>query len=134
MRTIKPKRPKAPWFRAIHGDGPATKPILRIRPVSKRQAPKLRAYNAKAKAWKEGRLCAGAGLTHEGRYICGAKEHLCAHVHHQAGKVGPLLMDERYWVPACETLHSFIHANPKAARKYGLIVDGPWNHTPRLTT
>jgi hypothetical protein len=94
----------------------------------------MREYSARAKVWKAGKMCAGSGLAIEGKPICSENPHLCTDVHHAYGRVGSLLMDERFWVPVCPKLHLFIHAHPKESKLWGLIGDGPWNHVPSLLT
>jgi hypothetical protein len=120
-RPIKPRQRKAAWYRARHGDQPPTirkfrkvRTIYRIRPVSKRRAKVNRAYAAKARAWKTGRPCIGVDLGLDSP--CKTTPHLCDDVHHQRGKLGPLLMDERFWIPTCRQLHDWIGANIAAAR------------------
>lgn len=127
----KPKRPKALWYRARYGDKPRPRPVRRIRPVSKGRASLLRAYAAKARAWKAGRLCATIGLRDsQGELWCSSKSHLCDHVHHTKGRVGPLLMDETKWLGLCDASHRRTHDNPAEAKEKGLIAEG-WNHQPK---
>lgn len=49
-------------------------------------------------------------------------------VHHWRGRIGSLLMDQRFWLPCSAEGHYWIHANPKAAKLCGLIAGGKaWN-------
>ncbi len=41
-------------------------------------------------------------------------------IHHKAGRLGPLLRDQRHWLAICRECHDWIHANGAAARKLGL--------------
>ena len=56
-----------------------------------------------------------------------------ADVHHSRGRLGDLLMDERYWVPVCRVCHDWIHSNMDAARDLVwegrplLCARGDWN-------
>lgn len=59
----------------------------------------------------------------------GAKRTLATDVHHQRGKVGPLYLDERFWLPVSRAGHRWIHDHPRESRALGLI-GGPWNHQP----
>lgn len=57
-------------------------------------------------------------------------------VHHSRGKLGPLLIDQRFWIPVCRTCHDWIGSNPDAARKLTwngipvLCAKGEWNSQP----
>lgn len=57
-------------------------------------------------------------------------------VHHSRGRLGPLLMDQRFWIPVCRTCHDWIGSNPDAARKLTwksiavLCAKGEWNSPP----
>jgi hypothetical protein len=91
-----------------------------------------RLYNAEAGAWKEGRLCACAGIRDGlGRLLCRAKPHLCDHVHHKHGRLKPLLREQKYWVPVCALAHRYIEDNKLTAKMLGLTGKGPWNTAPR---
>lgn len=43
-------------------------------------------------------------------------------VHHRKGRIGKLLLDEKYWLPCCRSCHTYIHNNPSEARQRGLLV------------
>lgn len=52
-------------------------------------------------------------------------------VHHIRGRLGQLLVDERFWACLCNKCHQWVHANPDAARKAGLLAErGQWNRMP----
>jgi hypothetical protein len=40
-------------------------------------------------------------------------------VHHRRGRVGTLLLDERYWLAVCHDCHGWIHNHPALAYEYG---------------
>ena len=45
--------------------------------------------------------------------------------HHQRGRLGPLLMDKRFWIPVSGKGHRWINAHPAAARKrFAFLTDG----------
>ncbi len=43
-------------------------------------------------------------------------------IHHRKGRVGPLLMDETYWMAVCRYAHRQIHENPKIAKEKGYLL------------
>jgi hypothetical protein len=49
-------------------------------------------------------------------------------IHHVRGKLGPLLTDERFWLPVSFAGHRWIHDHPDEARAKGLLAAiGEWN-------
>ena len=55
-------------------------------------------------------------------------------VHHIRGRLGPLLTDQRYWLPVSPKGHQWIHGNPHDARAQGYLAHlGQWNRTPRTS-
>lgn len=53
-------------------------------------------------------------------------------VHHSRGRLGPLLLDETFWIPVCGECHDYIHNNIAVARALGLIcAAGQWNSVPK---
>lgn len=95
-----------------------------IRNVSARLAKAKRAYNSRVKEWlKEPKhySCQVAAR----RFDTFVRATQC---HHQRGRRGVLLMDERYWIPVSDAGHRWIHNNPAEARKLGLLCEvGDWN-------
>lgn len=109
----KPRQKKAIWYK------PTPTPAKRrwIRPVSASRRRLLNAYTRRATAWKVGKVCAYPA--------CGKP---CRDVHHSAGRVGRLLLDESRWIPVCRPHHDWIGANPAEARRLGLLCEvGQWN-------
>ena len=52
-------------------------------------------------------------------------------VHHQRGKAGTLLIDQRFWLAVCRPCHSYIQDNKAEARAKGWLCDwGLWNSPP----
>jgi hypothetical protein len=68
-------------------------------------------YHALALKWKQGRCCV----------IC---EHPDIEVHHQRGRLGSLLLDQRFWIPVCARHHRWIHDHPDKARQQTVRVNG----------
>lgn len=116
------RKSKPALWKSATASKPANKKRRPIRQVSKARAKRLREYHARVKVWKLGRECVGGP--------CPLKPHPCEDCHHRRGKLGPLLMDERHWVPVCRALHQWIDRNRALARELGLI-QGPWNHKPK---
>lgn len=88
------------------------------KPIAKhstKRAKEEREYSVKAKAFKLANPdCAArvkAGCT-------GGTED----IHHMAGKIGSMLLDEFYWLPVCRACHNWIEMNPLSAKKLGLSV------------
>ena len=92
---------------------PARKPIRRR---SKKYALAMRIYNTRVKEWLVGKQCAVFPF-------CKATQ-----CHHSRGRVGSLLMDERFWVPVSAYGHRCITYYPSDARARGLLCPiGQWN-------
>lgn len=57
-------------------------------------------------------------------------------IHHSRGRLGALLLDERFWIPVSQTGHNWIHANIAMARKVRwngiplICKKGWWNRRP----
>lgn len=114
-------RPKALWFRSqnkIQTKTPKRAPVRkgRVRQVSVGRAVKLKAYNAKRKAFLHRRPCCQK---------CGGK---ASDIHHKRGRAGTLLVDERHWASVCRECHNWIGENPLESRALELLCDaGLWN-------
>lgn len=130
---------KALWYIAKHGCKPAVKVRKSIRSKSILKAKKDSQYNRVVSLWKIGRECAGCGLRDmkTGLPICGVtarRVHFCTQNHHMRGRLGPLLMDQRFWIPVCSEAHRWLDANREQARKYGLLCRvGEFNTVPKET-
>jgi hypothetical protein len=44
-------------------------------------------------------------------------------VHHKAGRLFGLLLDQRYWLPTCHECHTWIEMHPEQAKEMGLSTD-----------
>lgn len=54
-------------------------------------------------------------------------------VHHTRGRLGPLLIDVRFFVAACRECHNWIGDHPEGARAIGLLCQpGNWNRSEPL--
>lgn len=113
---------KALWWRIKHPHGVSAKPVHRIASRSARMEERLAIYWARAKAFL---------AVHP---LCEFPDCRCKSrdVHHVRGRVGSLLLDERFWKAMCRQHHDWINRNPDAARELGLLAQpGEWNTTPR---
>ncbi len=63
--------------------------------------------------WTPGKTCAA----------CHAPE---VEVHHQRGRVGALLNDQRFWIPLCRRCHRNVHDHPDASRILRVLVGDQW--------
>lgn len=92
------------------------KPIARRKPlrkVSPGQAKRMAEYRAKVRPWLREKFCAVFPWLD-------AEE-----CHHQRGRVGPLLMDERYWIPVSRDGHYRINYSPEWARRTFAVLADP---------
>lgn len=98
-----------------------------VRPVSKRSLPRRRQYTVDAREWKlKNPWCHCCGL------IFQRKPKAATSVHHSRGRVGSLLLDQRFWKAACDECHEYIHHNPSIAQALGLFCRmGRWNTPPK---
>lgn len=117
----KPKRPKALWYRALHGDKPKKK--------------KPGNYPRAVARWKRGKQCVCAGMeVTPGLFVCEKTEHPCQDNHHRRGRLGALLMDQTHWLAVCRKAHIFIHQHPNLSISMGLLAGlGEWNVPPKET-
>ena len=99
-----------------------------MKPTARKKRDLIReAYNAAAKTF-----LANHQLCFPCRRDPGRRVRRATQVHHQRGRLGPLLMDQRFWIPTCQECHDFIHNNIEAARRLGFICEkGDWNTPPK---
>ena len=91
------------------------KPIKRnktIRSRSPKRAKQEREYSKEAKAYKELHPFCQATLPN----IC---TNHTSDVHHKAGRIGALLLNQKYWMPVCRPCHNWIEEHAKKARALG---------------
>lgn len=79
----------------------------RIRKFSKKRAKENKDYSLNRKEFLE-----------ENPYckVCGK---IATTVHHKKGRIGGLLNDKRYFLPACDECHTKIELNPDWAKENG---------------
>jgi hypothetical protein len=67
-------------------------------------------YHRKVKRWKVGKVCALKGHSKcFGGITC----------HHKRGRLGQLLLNEKYWLPVCVGHHQYIEEHPEEAYRNG---------------
>lgn len=84
-----------------------------------------RRYNEAVKIWlrqPENRHCVVA-------LILGWGIRSATQCHHQRGRIGDLLLDQRFWLPVSAAGHQWIGMYPRQSKGLGLIAV-PWNHQP----
>ena len=94
------------------------KKVKFVRRISEALAAELKKYKQLKILWKskpENKHCR----------VCQAS---ASELHHARGRLGPLLCDERHWIPLCWRCHRRVHAEIEWARENGLIAKkGEWN-------
>jgi len=96
---------------------PKPRRYIRSRSAKKRKIDDY--YNAEAAAWIPGRRCA----------VFPSKA--ATQVHHVRGRLGPLIIDKRFWKGVSMEGHVWIDANRSKARKLGLLAaEGYWHVWP----
>lgn len=86
-----------------------------IRTRSLSRAKQERQYNKRVKEWL---------LEHEMCQVC--NESPATECHHQKGREGNRLLDERYWLPVCRSCHHYITTDSAEAIRQGYSL--PRNH------
>lgn len=120
------KQNKAPWVGAFKRQARA------LRPENAGQGVKSRSGGEKARmavylAIKEIWLRNPLNLTCRIRATSECSNN-CSEIHHSRGRGGILLFDVRYWLPVCNSCHSYLHAYPAEARAKGWLAQpGEWN-------
>lgn len=98
-RKVREKKPRKPLKRTV-----------RIAPRSKKMVRAMEIYNRRRKAFlKANPVCAVTGQP-------------ATEVHHKAGRIGPLLLDESLWLPVSRWAHRMIEENPEWAKENGYSV------------
>lgn len=77
------------------------KTTKKIKHRSDKRAAEERVYNKIVGPWKEGKTCGVKGC-----------EAPCTENHHKRGRIGKLLLDIRWWFPACHDHHVYINEHP----------------------
>lgn len=85
--------------------------------VAKRVPERYRQYSADRISYlKANRRCLGQQLVP----IDGECKTWATDVHHKRGRTGEDLLDQDHWVALCRPCHTWVEANPAAARALGL--------------
>ncbi len=138
LRNYVPKTRPALWTtmpggskpRRLAAQPPKAKPHRkRIAPVSKHRAGKAQAYRRRQPLYlAENPHCVACAKLKTVLPFTDDRQHRSESIHHVHGRLGPLLLDERHWLPVCAASHDFIHRNPAIARALGLLAQpGQWN-------
>ena len=102
--------------------GSQMKPRKPLRKVSKRRQKDNAVYARKKKAFLDEHQWCAVCL----RFVWDRE------VHHWAGRVSKLLLEERLWLAVCPHCHEWIHNNPSQARRRGFLAPkGCWNDYKR---
>ncbi len=101
----------------------------RVRQVSKHHAEELAEYRRRAPVYlNENPVCLACPKMVGVALVVDERPHRSESVHHKRGRLGPLLLDERHWLPTCIHSHDWIHSNIALARSLDLIAQpGQWN-------
>ena len=87
-----------------------------IRSRTPKRAAQERLYLKRRKEWIIGKPCAAMPCN-----------EMAEEVHHARGRIGSLLLDERFWIPLCQKHHEQVHRQPEWARTQGLLCEkGKW--------
>lgn len=86
-----------------------------IKKVSEKRAAQEKIYFKRVAIWKKGKKCGVRGCIKD-----------CDDAHHQKGREGALLLDEKYWFPVCRLDHTRITTDSKWAIENGYSL--PRNH------
>jgi len=93
--------------------------------MSEKRAKQIEEYMKKRKDYlRERPLCNAWSRIHGWAMDAGLKafrRERATEIHHKRGRIGKMLLDERFWVAVSRTSHNWIHAHPTEARKLGLL-------------
>jgi NADH pyrophosphatase NudC (nudix superfamily) len=90
------------------------KPLKRkpLSPISDKRKKQQAAYKALLEGWlAANKYCARCGKPTEAR-------------HHRKHREGERLNDTRYWMPVCNSCHTYIHAHPEESYSKGWLIKG----------
>jgi hypothetical protein len=90
----------------------ASKPI-RSRSVKRAKQESL--YNKEAKAFKINNPICQAGIQN----VCTTHT---SDVHHKAGRIGEMLLEQSKWLAVCRACHNWIETNRKEAMERGFLI------------
>lgn len=101
-----------------------------IKPVSDSRSKQMQEYLKARRKRLQGKLCEARGTRVAGEWVCSPQDHMARDVHHQKGKLGPLLNDQRFWMGLCRQSHSWIDHHRTLAKQLGWILPN-WNSMPK---
>lgn len=93
------------WVCQVAARKPKTKYVIPNR--SKKRAKQEAKYYKRVKEWKKDKMCAVY------------PNRKCVECHHMKGRIGDLLLDERFWLPVSVEGHRRIENNPDWAKENG---------------
>ena len=112
MKRSRLKRTGGPKRRTPRRRGSGLTRKSRIRSVSKKESARKGKYEAKRRPYLEKHPRCEVNAVPE----C---TRVSVDVHHMKGKIGDLLLDERWWMPTCRFCHGYIEDHPAEARQRG---------------
>lgn len=132
------KRPKALWVEIRDADSKPMTPAkaeftkhLRTWQSKQRKPIKRRSDYYESQMVLYRALRAEFLLKPENAKCCVFPRRKATQIHHVRGRgrggVGPLLLDQRYWLAVSPQGHDAIHKNPEWARGQGLLAGADWN-------
>lgn len=54
--------------------------------------------------------------------------HKATQVHHAKGRIGELLLNQKYWVATCASCHTWAEVNPIESKEIGISISRLSNH------
>lgn len=121
--TYRRKTKPALWT-TIHPPSKPSKPVKAIRRTRVRQRSKQMDALMQVYRWQK-----KAFMAKPENRMCGVFPWLKAQdIHHIRGRVGPLLLDERFWLPVSRFGHNWIEQHRQEAQRRGWLAGaGEWN-------
>lgn len=101
---------------SAHSNTTKTKPTVKQKRLPSRSPKRIlldKEYSAKRKVFLEVNPMCQAHLP-------GICTQYSTDVHHKAGRIGTLYLDETFWLSSCRACHSWIELHPKESREMGL--------------
>lgn len=116
VSPLQPLKPKSATGRPS-GAQDANQPVKRPRATLKRESPKRAKENRQYTEQRKAFLVAHP--------FCQIRTTHCTHhatdIHHRAGRLGAMLLDESQWLSTCRNCHQWTHQHSNAARELGFI-------------
>lgn len=108
---------QACWKLELPKSSQSNKPTVRRKPIPQRSPTRLKLELQYSKVRK---------VFLSNHPVCEAHLSGCTtqatDVHHKAGRVGKLYLDESKWLALCRACHSWIETHPKEAREMGFSI------------